>query len=216
MTIDIKQFLSLSYVISISDRQYDNFCNEFRLCGLDTNYIKRYPGVILPNGVYHKTGLIKTKNIINCTLSHIGIVSQAYANNLPFVVVFEDDAIPCIDIISKLQNYLSDIPDDCHMLKLGWCKSLPYQFDQRKYQQKSTLGSHSYIIFKPYYNQYLSKIYIDLTADLSCMNDDKYIYVTNQPLFIQKSITNNNITGVDYTELYKSFDISYFKTNFNI
>lgn len=44
---------------------------------------------------------------LNCSLGHLAIIKMAKCLDLPFVVIFEDDAYPCIDIKTKLIKYLS-------------------------------------------------------------------------------------------------------------
>ena len=41
---------------------------------------------------------------------------------MSYVIVFEDDAYPCIGIKDKLKKYLSIVPDDANMVILGWSK----------------------------------------------------------------------------------------------
>lgn len=44
-----------------------------------------------------------------CTNGHLKILNIAIEKNLPYVVVFEDDAYPCINVNEKFNSYLKEI-----------------------------------------------------------------------------------------------------------
>ena len=48
------------------------------------------------------------------------LIKKAKSNNLPYILVFEDDAYPCIDCQNKFEQYLKCIPKDASMVILGW------------------------------------------------------------------------------------------------
>lgn len=51
--------------------------------------------------------------------SHLMIVSMAKTMQLPFVCIFEDDAVGCINCKNKLEQVLNNIPEDTDVLMLG-------------------------------------------------------------------------------------------------
>lgn len=48
---------------------------------------------------------------------------------LPFVCVFEDDAVGCIGVKDRLQELLLDVPDDTDIAILGNCKTFGVRKD---------------------------------------------------------------------------------------
>lgn len=94
--------------------------------------------------------------------------------NMPYICIFEEDAWPCINIQYELPYYLSEIPDNTDMIKLGtlgnegkWKKNISEKFIQCEY----TWGSHAYIIFNRYYDDYIRICEEqDIIADMTVMN----------------------------------------------
>lgn len=179
MKIELQDLLEKSFVITIHDDRFNIFCNNFLKCGL-TTLPKKYTGFTMPNKIYKDIGLNKTSNTANCSFSHISIIKLAESLNWPFVCIFEDDAYPCVDIISKLQLLLTDIPNEVDMIKLGYLSirnNLLYlSSNKRFYLNAITWGSHAYIVFKKYYQAYYKLFNIMPTADELLMNSYKYSY----------------------------------------
>jgi hypothetical protein len=117
--ITLQELLNHSFVITINDERFDNFCKVFQEHGLNP-LPKRFNGFTLPNDIYKDIGLIKTSNHCNCSFSHAAIIKTAESLDWPFVCIFEDDAYPHKDIIIKFQNVLNDIPNAIDMIKLGY------------------------------------------------------------------------------------------------
>lgn len=175
-----------SFVITIDDRTYDMFTNRFSR--FTTIIPKKFNGFTIPNRVYKKAGIIKTNNVINCSLSHVALIKYAQMNELPFICVFEDDAVPHKDVKLFLDSVLSNIPDDCDMLKLG---VLGFHGPDSKTLNSNltvnnhTSGSHAYVIFNRYYQRYLLNMKINPVADGLVMNDvNSNIYMSKTNLFL--------------------------------
>lgn len=142
----------------------------------------------------------------NCLLSHVSIVRMAKALDLPFVVIFEDDAYPCDNVYIKLEEVLKYIPTYVNILLLGWAsEARPYglqKFDQI-YNKITRIigGSHAYVIFKSGYDEYLNKYQENSqqTAD-GIFSTIKDSYIINSPLFIQfsQNISMNKHCGYIY------------------
>lgn len=137
-----------------------------------------------------------------CKLSHVTIVKKAKQMNLPFVVLFEDDAYPCIDAKRKLEGILYGIPANTNLLLLGWSN-----YNKGKSQNFSNninllttifSGSHSYILFKNGYDKFLNYQLSNpkSTADCYIYNNVGTSFVLKTPLFIQycsKKSMNNHV-----------------------
>ena len=117
--ITLQELLDHSFVITINDERFNNFCKVFQEHNLNP-LPKRFNGFTLPNDIYKDIGLIKSSNICNCSFSHASIIKTVQSLDWPFVCIFEDDAYPHKDIINKFQNVLNDIPNNIDMMKLGY------------------------------------------------------------------------------------------------
>lgn len=215
MNITLQKLLDHSFVITINDERFDNFCKVFNTYNLNP-LPRRFNGFTLPNDIHKNIGLIKTSNMCNCSFSHAALIKTVEALDWPFVCIFEDDAYPRKDIIDKIQIILNDIPDDVDMIKLGYTKinnkNKPINIDNRFYSDAQTYGSHAYIVFKKYYKIYQKLFNIDAVADMLLMNSNNNILTPIDNLFIQynlcdsyKSMHNTN-KHIKYLNL-SNFDI---------
>ena len=194
--ISFKQLMMNSFVISIDFNKYQLFTKIFTSAGL----------IPIPN---MSAGCIdqNLKPFQRCTKSHVDLIKKAKSNNLPYILVFEDDAYPCIDCSNKFEQYLKCIPKDASMVILGWsaCQKRLQKFDQlfNRVTTWTISGSHAYILFKNGYDQYLK--FFDNNkegrADNNIYQAVKNSYILSQPLFIQYSQTksmNNHIGYIFY------------------
>lgn len=214
MNLTVGDILKHSFVISIDKNRYSIFYQ--RLNDAQLNPLpKLYEGFQIKNGIYKEMGFIKTKNICNCFLSHIALVKMAKILNLPFITIFEDDALPSKNnVIDKIQQCLNEIPNDCDMIKLGYITIKNKQI--LKYKNiciADTLGSHAYVIFNTMYDKYVELANINMTIDLTSMNDhNSKIYTSINPLFIQFDDKDCN-----YTTLHNNINhFNYLKSIYNL
>ncbi len=210
-TINIDDFISNSYVLSIDQKRqdlikmifnyydipikgvYTGFRNNFTQMFKNDKYANIYSGAL------------------NCSLGHLAIIKMAKCLDLPFVVIFEDDAYPCIDIKTKLIKYLSQIPDDADIVSLGVSRIKGQQQNVSVYFSKvdgEVNGSQSYIIFKKAYNRYIDyyNSHQNVASDVimntfSCCN----FYRTNENLFIQYNHSKSNWGCIGYIYEQDSF-----------
>jgi hypothetical protein len=107
--INISDVLKNSYCISIDKHKYLLFNTIFKKCGFKT----------IPKLMH---GIINKDNTpaMNCKNSHLNVVKYAKKCNLPYVLIFEDDAYPCNNIIIEFQKYLNNIPNDTNLILFGW------------------------------------------------------------------------------------------------
>jgi hypothetical protein len=143
-----------------------------------------FPGAILNDGAS------------GCLIGHISIVMMARSLNLPYIVVYEDDAYPRKDVIHKfnlLVNELDSIDPNWGMLSIGrsgeisgwdgntqdfWIK---YKTDEDRNCLKSKVvdmgnflsipknsnGSHSYIVRNWCYNEWLYSLTRNRYSDIA-------------------------------------------------
>lgn len=182
MDISIKDFFENSFVISINDRRLGNFYKIFdKMFGELGDSYRR------PKHFYGYTGNIKPTYC--CELSHISLIRMAKCLDLPFIVIFEDDAFPRTDICDSLVRQISNIPDCCKILVLGWLKydnAVPFSENFNKFSSW-VWGTQSYIVFKSGYDEYIKEYdrNTETLADefFSVMKDSTLLAKEN--LFIQ-------------------------------
>ena len=132
-------------------------------------------------------------------VSHFAIVQHAMLLDLPFVTIFEDDAVPIENCIEKLNAYCSNVPDDTDVLRLGYYRLTKKLFNQDyKWPEPEAngfivsrfFGSHAYIVFKKYYQRFLESNKYQPRCDKDRINPspDKVVYALKEPLFEQLNI----------------------------
>ena len=144
--------------------------------------------------------LSKMHSICN-NASHFAIVQHALLLDLPFVTIFEDDAVPIENCIEKFSEFCSNIPDDTDILRLGYLKNYSQTNDPKYIPPKivlehfvieNYLGSHAYIIFKKHYRTFLETNKDQPKCDYNLINpsSDKVVYAFKESLFNQINIMN--------------------------
>lgn len=210
--ISLNDFFTNSFVITIDEERYNLFLEFFK---------NSFNSEVLPKkfvGFQDKS----LSGPMNCTKSHFVIINYAKQKKLPFVVIFEDDAYPCIDCEKKLNDIISNIPQNINFLLFGWSE---FSFNNKQnfdntFNKIETIfaGSHAYIIFADGYDDYLNfiKSEPDSTADGLVFKKIKNSYTIKYPLFIQVNYNESMNSHIGY--IYngdndtppKGFD--YFKT----
>ena len=144
-------------------------------------------------------------NAYNCSLSHAGVIKTAKCLDLPYVAIFEDDAYPCRDICMKLDEYLSNIPNDAGLIILGWSRLVGKRIGHNGIYSEFSgkiYGSHAYVIFKPAYDKYLEYYHKHPTVASDMMFNIKpspfKVYIANECLFIQYNFQASNWGCVGY------------------
>jgi len=196
MKITIEDFLTNSYYITVNEKRATHFEKTFNDAGLNP-IPKRINGYKTSDKfiqTYLKTffnqdQLSRIHNLF-CGVSHLIPIYYAKMSNMPFIAIFEDDAVPMNGILKKLPQYLNNIPDDCDILKLGFTRPMDYKEQTKSisnsFYVRKTLGAHSYIVFQKYYDCLLRTNYSDPTPDESKLNNTSAkIYNSTEPLFIQ-------------------------------
>lgn len=192
-SLTINDVMNHSFVISIDADRYTLFNKLFSSF------------TVLPT---LKIGYTQHKSAVeNCKESHIQIVKYANEHNWPYVMIFEDDAYPCKNVIEKFTNYLQFIPKDSQLILFGWSnhrKSEKQNFSQmyNKITTWTLSGTHAYMIFKSGYDSFLEyfKTHPTATADCKSFTSVQNSYVIDKPLFIQycKNKSFNNHVGYIY------------------
>lgn len=156
----------------------------------------------------------KLNKIYGCSATHISLVKMAKYLDLPYILIFEDDAYPCYNIIPKLEYILANIPIDCKLLILGHTKIMnDYQYSAKTpllLKPNKVYGSHAYLLFKDGYDDYLnaSRNKTSIADIVFSYIDNRYM--TQHPLFAQ---CNYGIEKdfVTFKASYYNIGIRYFE-----
>jgi GR25 family glycosyltransferase involved in LPS biosynthesis len=187
MDIDIKSFYENSFVISTDASRLNKFYKTFEAMGWGDPLPELVNGVILENRATTE----------GCTLSHLKVVRIAKERNLPFCVIFEDDAYPCYGFIKKSLQACKDLPDDANGLLLGYASVSKLRTQKNglsisDVNGKSYIGSQAYIVMPKWYDKLIELLEDNTIADHT-FTKDTGLYFTDKPLFIQ----HNNSKGLN-------------------
>ncbi len=160
-----------SYVLNMDDRRYYMLCNrllrqhiyaaprKMRGCSIRKSSSTNFWGRMLDEA---NKSLIK---VISTTIGHFVIVQAAKALDLPYVLIFEDDAVPIDGMAQKLAERLAAAPEDANILYLGWVRYYPVNIEgtytANPYWRRlsknpgSFSGSHAYIVFNKAYDKWI-------------------------------------------------------------
>lgn len=218
MVLNSEEILKNSFVVTIDEARYKAFVEAFALMGIPSDLLpKKFIGYeiseeyLLSNFKilsdlknYPKRGYLeKNLNLIHSlcnNASHFAIVQHAMLLNLPFVTIFEDDAVPEPNCIEKLDKYCSDVPDSIDVLRLGHSfnplREQPAQDLLSSFEQSENLiignfyGSHAYVVFKKYYKRFLEDNKNQPRCDYQKINptQDKVVYALKESLFRQQNV----------------------------
>ncbi len=150
---------------------------------------------------------------MGCVLGHLAILRMAKELNLPYCIVYEDDAYPRPDILWKWEQIQNYIPPDCGLLKLG---NSSYRGEFIKLNSavgfmKSgvAFGSHAYIIRNEMYDELIENMmYVKIPDGAMSMEHylksryKPYVLTFEAMLFIQKNISVDNIISVKGGQRY--------------
>lgn len=141
----------------------------------------RYHGLQFPHIFEAKTdnGIC----ISPCVNSYYHLLKMAIEKDLPYILVFENDAYPCNNIVDYLKDYIKYVPNDAEMLQLGWAAKYGGQMDGKISRNGDNPGLQASIIFKNGYRKILNfledKQWIDRLGTKL-----KHSYIVDVPLFI--------------------------------
>lgn len=191
--ITINEAMQHSLVISINKERYMSMCKLFKQYG-----INQAPSILYGSTFKDKSGPY------NCKHSHMRAVQYAKKHNWPFIMIFEDDAYPCDDVVSLLDQYLYAIPKDAQLVLLGWSHSYSQRFNLpfNRITETAISGSHAYILFKEAYDRFIEyhQKFPNRSADNTVFYEISPSYIISKPLFIQytKSKSMNGHVGFAY------------------
>lgn len=199
-----------SFVISLNAKRLEMMQRIFE------HY--KIPMPILFNGAISRDG---TKG---CLLSHWAIYKIAETLNLPYTIIFEDDAFPRKNIIEYFNNAIECVPEDWNFLKIEdlfynkyvdienvndyWMKARSNSFGS---------GSAAYIVRDSAYtllsrmiekSEFDSRRFpIDFMFMQTQMSQLGGYYISRKPMFLQHNIHHSG--GIHEHRMFKESDIIF-------
>lgn len=164
-----------SFVITAGGERLNQFRELFQAAGFD------------PMPSIWDACMLPDNPVLGCSVSHYSLVQHALAAELPYIVVFEEDAVPCDNAKLRLEEAIDKRPKDCLALTLGWGAFAGVQKDD--YAPRSefpvVVGSHAYALFgEEAYRQFLQS-WRDIGIADRVQNNMKGAYKFIQNLFCQ-------------------------------
>ena len=220
MYLTTSQIMQNSLVVSIDNERFLAFQEAFQKEKLQVP--KKFVGYEIMNKSFisqfqsfrymlldKRRGVVKQdmkiKNAICNNVSHWSIVQIAKFTDMPFVTIFEDDAMPVEGCATRLDSLCSDIPDEIDVLRLGYCSQFKRPLGQGVIDSaiphsdnlivKNLSGSHAYIVFKRYYDHFIEDNKFQPRCDFRKINPsrDKNVFALKESLFNQINLKDRPV-----------------------
>ena len=175
----IDDILKNAFIVTDGGIRYEQFCRTMRAVGMDPTLVRKW-----------NSCMIKNEGSMGNAVSQYSLVRYAKETNMPFLVVFEDDAVPSNDAKDSLIKAIEEKPENCKCLSLGWSYASDNkdgEFSSRT-DQRRVYGSHAYVLFgEVAYDEYCKKWQENGRADvvLGNMADS---FMNRKNLFAQHTI----------------------------
>lgn len=220
--LNIDDVFKNSFVISLDENRLKSFYE--RLMDNDIQILpKKHAGVIFKNSSsdYWKKKLTTldylTFKAFGIASAHREIIEIARHLDLPYVMIFEDDALPIHHLKNYMQLLLNSIPENADMIFLGHCscQDINIDFDNSSWEflkmsknPGTFVGAQSYIIFKKAYDKYL-----EVFNNIEFISDRipfflENSYLANVNMFVQLS-NDNTIILSDPNKSYQNLEKCY-------
>jgi GR25 family glycosyltransferase involved in LPS biosynthesis len=132
-----------------------------------------------------------TDNEYACIQSHLKALKYAKKQGFECVAIFEDDVLFTDSFSKDFQVYLSELPDNFHILYLGGSFGRPPQYYDKFFsKQVYTWGAFAYVVHKRAYtnlinilskaNKIVDAMYIDYQKQYLCIKPNKKLVIHPQ------------------------------------
>lgn len=156
MEVQLVDILKNSYVVTSGSVRFEQFKKTFDAVGLDSSIVNEW-----------RWCHIESSGQLGNAVSQYSLVRYALQVHLPFLVVFEDDAVPCNDAAQKLIEAFKNKDDKTLCLSLGWSADSDPELGDDRCAKRRVYGSHAYVLFgDEAYNAYISAWEKDGRADV--------------------------------------------------
>lgn len=173
-----EEILSNAFVVTGGGPRLDQFRSAMSAVGIDPSLVRTW-----------QECRIDADGSMGNAVSQYSLVRYAKETGMPFLVVFEDDAVPSDTAKDDIVKAFDTRPDDCLCLSLGWTYSDPPQKDDiaRRSDCNICYGSHAYVLFGDRaYDAYMEQWAKNGRADV-CISRMEGSYKGMEPIFAQST-----------------------------
>ena len=140
------EILQHAYVVTNGGERLEQFRRTFEAAGLSP-LPKVWDACMIPG-----------EGKLGNSVSQYSLVRMAKETDMPFLVVFEDDAVPSDDAAQALTRAFNLRKPDCLCLTLGWNYDSDPEAGDEMAKKRKVYGSHAYVLFgQEAYDAYLRK-----------------------------------------------------------
>lgn len=140
------EILANAYVVTNGGERLEQFRRTFAAVGLN------------PLPKIWNACMIPGEGKLGNSVSQYSLVRMAQETKMPFLVVFEDDAVPSDDAAQALTRAFNLRKPDCLCLSLGWNYDSDPDVGDDRSKKRKVYGSHAYVLFgDEAYATYLAK-----------------------------------------------------------
>lgn len=132
----LRGILQNAFVVSDQKERLEQFMATFRAVGLDPLLVRVWRACRIPG-----------EGTMGCAIAQYSLIRHAQAVGLPFLVVFEDDAVPADDAPQGLVGAFEGRPQGCLALSLGWTWDSDREMGLCRNDKRRVYGSHAYALF---------------------------------------------------------------------
>ena len=134
--MNLDEILSNAFVVTSGGDRLKQFRGALDAAGLDGSLPREWKWCHIPG-----------EGSMGNAVAQYSLVRHALESKMPFLVVFEDDAVPCDDAAERLVAAFGSRKEDTLCLSLGWSyDSDPDKGDDRGAKRR-VYGSHAYALF---------------------------------------------------------------------
>ncbi len=140
--------------------------------------------------------------------SQWSVVQLAKNTDMPFVTIFEDDAMPVQNLRERMDELCSDLPDEIDVLRLGYCPQFKRTPPRKPIIDsaiphsdnlivKNLSGAQAYIIFRRFYDRFIAENKNQPRTDYNKINPalGKNVFALKEPLFSQVNLIDRPVVS---------------------
>lgn len=130
------EILQNAFVITSGGVRLEQFRRALSAVGIDPDVVRGWQACEIPSD-----------GSMGCAVAHYSLVRYAEAAGLPWLVVFEDDAVPCDDAAEALVRAFETRTPDTLCLRLGWSYDSDPDAGPDAAAHRRVYGAHAYALF---------------------------------------------------------------------
>lgn len=147
------EILQNAYVVTGGGARLRQFRAAFAAVGLDAGAVREWRECRIPG-----------EGSLGNAVAQYALVRHALAQKLPWLVVFEDDAVPCDAAGAEMERAFRERPRGCLCLSLGWSLDSDPEKGRDRAAKRRVYGSHAYALL----GERAYRAYLDAWPECGC------------------------------------------------